>query len=75
MLSLPALIAKSESMEREEREYWLTLLPSMNQEQTERFHAIMQMEHDKLEELKAKYGELPSDHLQEAERIIQELTA
>jgi len=54
--SLPALISETDSMTKQEKGYWLEILPSMTKEQQDWLKKILQTEADKMEELEKKYG-------------------
>ena len=53
---LIALILGSESMNDEERQYWVNILPVMTPEQTENLRTILQNEKDQLTAIDAKYA-------------------
>lgn len=50
------LILKSESMNTEERNYWLQVLPVMTPEQVQELRDILETEKRKLAEIDAKYA-------------------
>eukprot|EP01107_Rhizomastix_libera_P007581 TRINITY_DN22602_c0_g1_i1.p2 TRINITY_DN22602_c0_g1~~TRINITY_DN22602_c0_g1_i1.p2 ORF type:complete len:122 (-),score=8.77 TRINITY_DN22602_c0_g1_i1:453-818(-) len=52
---LKPMILLTESMDEEERLYWLDILPSMNETQIERLMNILLDEHRKLRDLEIKY--------------------
>ena len=52
---LVALILSSESMNDEERQYWINILPVMTPEQVENLRQILQNEKDQLAAIDAKY--------------------
>lgn len=52
---LKPTILLTESMNEEERLYWLDILPSMNESQIERLMNILLNEHRKLRDLEIKY--------------------
>jgi len=52
---LVALILASESMNDEERQYWINILPVMTPEQVENLRQILQNEKDQLAAIDAKY--------------------
>src|SRR3989344_5514566 len=54
---LIALILGSESMNDEERQYWINILPVMTPEQIENLRQILQNEKDQLAAIDAKYTE------------------
>lgn len=51
------LIVKTESIDEKEREYWLTILPSMTDEQVIRLLNILFNERRQLQELNSKYAD------------------
>src|SRR3989338_5427330 len=53
---LIALILGSESMNDEERQYWINILPVMTVEQIENLRQILQNEKDQLSAIDAKYS-------------------
>ncbi|HLC76469.1 MAG TPA: hypothetical protein VJB82_05145 [Candidatus Peribacterales bacterium] len=53
---LIALILGSESMNDEERQYWINILPSMSIEQQENLRQILQNEKDQLAAIDTKYA-------------------
>lgn len=55
---LTELIINTESMDKEEVQYWFDILPIMTQEQTERLYNILETEKIKLEELDEKYKKI-----------------
>lgn len=52
---LVALILGSESMNDEERQYWINVLPSMSPEQQENLRQILQNEKDQLAAINVRY--------------------
>jgi hypothetical protein len=54
---LLALILGSESMNDEERQYWINILPVMTTEQVENLRQILQNEKDQLAAIDAKYAQ------------------
>ena len=50
------LVLESESMNDEERQYWLSLTEHMNHEQIEKLRDILVREKQKLAEIEAKYA-------------------
>ena len=54
---LIALIRASESMNDEERQYWVDILPVMTPEQVEQLRGILQNERDQLAAIDAKYAQ------------------
>ena len=53
--ALTDLIRKTGSMDATEKGYWLDLLPSMTDEQSERLYDILETERSKMADLEAKY--------------------
>ena len=51
------LILHSESMNGEERQYWIDILPIMTPEQITQLQGILQNEHDQLAAIDAKYAD------------------
>jgi hypothetical protein len=67
------LIKRSESMNDEERQYWVGILPSMTPEQLKNLQDILQNERKQLAAIDAKYSkELDSAGQQEAIRRTSE---
>ena len=68
---LVALILGSESMNAEERQYWINILPMMTPEQIENLRQILKNEKDQLAAIDAKY----SKEVQKAagERSLEEV--
>ena len=54
--TLIELILGSESMNDEERQYWINILPVMTSEQVENLHQILQNERDQLAAIDTKYS-------------------
>ncbi|PKL36693.1 hypothetical protein CVV38_02195 [Candidatus Peregrinibacteria bacterium HGW-Peregrinibacteria-1] len=54
---LMKLIYETESMDKEEREYWLQIMPIMNDEQVVKLRDIMVNEQVQLSEIENKYSE------------------
>jgi hypothetical protein len=52
---LVKLIFETESMDQEEREYWLQIMPIMSEEQIVKFRDILVNEKKQLEQLDSKY--------------------
>jgi len=50
------LIQKSESMNDEERQYWIDIMPIMTPEQLQQLRGILQNERDQLAAIDAKYA-------------------
>lgn len=50
------LLLASESMNQEERQYWVDILPIMTPEQVQQLNTILQNEHDQLAAIDAKYS-------------------
>ncbi len=51
-----ALITGSESMNLEEKQYWITILPVMTEEQTKNLRDILEGERDQLQAIDEKYA-------------------
>ena len=49
------LINSTNSMDKEEKQYWIDILPTMTDEQVNRLFDILETERKKLEELDLKY--------------------
>ena len=66
---LVALLLATESMSKEEREYWFQILPIMTEEQVERLRIILQEEAAQLKKLDGEYQDelqkLNKKHLEE----------
>ena len=58
------MLLTTKSMEQDERQYWLDILPSMTDDQVDRLNEILSNERKKLEALEKEY-------VQEIERINQ----
>lgn len=58
---LVALIMKSESMNNEERKYWLSILPAMTPEQRKTLEEILVNERDQLAAIDQKYAASQKD--------------
>jgi len=54
--SLIALIKQSESMNDEERQYWISILPIMTPEQVKNLQEILENERNQLQAIDAKYA-------------------
>lgn len=72
-----SLIITSESMDKDESQYWFDILPSMNSDQINNLFNILNVERKKLEEVELKYQEeikdLNEKHLEECKEFtIQE---
>lgn len=67
---LVALILSSESMNDEERQYWINILPIMTPEQVANLHDILQSEKSQLAEIDKKYA-TEIDHLGDAQAVAQ----
>lgn len=52
---LVKLIYETESMEKEEREYWLQIMPIMSEDQIKKFRDILVNERDQLKKLEDQY--------------------
>lgn len=68
-----ALINASESMNDEERGYWMGMLPVMTPEQLDQLRQILQNERDQLAAIDAKY-EKQIDEIKEAKRPVEEIS-
>ncbi len=55
------LIMKSESMNNEERNYWLQVLPVMTEDQVKELRDILETEKKKLAAIDAKYAQPPGE--------------
>jgi Spy/CpxP family protein refolding chaperone len=68
---LVQMIMGTESMNDEERQYWMDLLPIMNAEQIENLHDILDNERKKLAEIDSYYSQKVEDieKAEEADRI------
>lgn len=66
------MIMDTESMNNEERQYWLDLLPIMNPEQVKNLYDILDNERKKLAEIDSYYSQKVEDieKAEEAERMI-----
>jgi len=53
---LLGLIQESESMNTEERQYWINILPVMTEEQVHNLHDILDNERKQLQAIDAKYA-------------------
>ncbi len=65
-----ALILGSESMNQEERQYWINILPIMSPEQVKNLQEILQNEKSQLEAIDAKYAK-EIEHVGEKELTQQ----
>lgn len=67
--ALCTLVIGSETMDDNEKQYWLDIMPSMNSTQIDRLFYILDTEKIKLAELEARYQEeirkLNEDHLKD----------
>jgi hypothetical protein len=68
-----ALINASESMNDEERGYWMGMLPVMTPEQLDQLRQILQNERDQLAAIDAKY-EKQIEEIKEAKRPVEEIS-
>ncbi len=57
---LTKMILESKSMNNQERNYWLQVLPVMTEEQVTELRNILETEVKKLAEIEAKYGAKPA---------------
>lgn len=75
---LVALIKSTESMTRQEREYWFQILPIMTEEQVTRLRMILEEEATQLKSLDAKYQDelqkMNKKHLEEWDTFEHEKT-
>lgn len=67
------LILKSESMNDEERRYWLDILPVMTEDQITQLHDILQKERDQLAAIDAKYSQ-KIDAVEKVQKPLEEIT-
>lgn len=67
------MIMETESMNDEERQYWLDLLPIMNPEQVQNLFDILDNERKKLAEIDAYYSQKVEDieKAEEAEKMLE----
>lgn len=67
------MIMATESMNDEERQYWLDLLPIMNPEQVQNLYDILDNERKKLAEIDSYYSQKVEDieKAEEAERMLE----
>lgn len=70
---LVELILKSESMNDEERQYWIDILPVMTPEQVEQLNTILKNEREQLAAIDDKYNK-QIDAIAEQERPLKEIT-
>lgn len=68
-----ALINASESMNDEERGYWMGMLPVMTPEQLDQLRQILQNERDQLAAIDAKY-EKQIEEIKEAKRPVEDIS-
>jgi len=66
------MILASESMNDEERQYWVEIMPVMSPEQIQQLEKILQNEHDQLAEIDSKYGK-QIEEIAAKQRPIEEL--
>jgi len=52
------LIRATDSMDENEKEYWIELLPHMTKEQKDRLAGILEVERIEILKLEAKYGKI-----------------
>lgn len=67
------LILKSESMNDEERRYWLDILPVMTEDQVKQLNDILQKERDQLAEIDAKYSQ-KIDTVEKVQKPLHEIS-
>jgi len=65
------LIFETESMDAEEREYWLQIMPIMSEEQIVKFREIMVNERDQLQKIDSQYNQQMSG--MQAKKPVQKL--
>lgn len=68
---LVKMILESKSMNNQERNYWLQVLPVMTQEQISELRDILESEIKKLNEIEKKYSEKPAEKTLSAEDIAK----
>lgn len=68
------MILASESMNDEERQYWVEILPVMSPEQVEQLQKILQNERDQLAEIDSKYGK-QIEEIEAQKRPLEEMGA
>jgi hypothetical protein len=66
------MILQSESMNDEERQYWIDILPVMNVEQIEQLKTILSQEREQLAAIDAKYGKEIVDGAKQ-EKSVEEI--
>lgn len=54
-MRLITLITECESMNKQEKDYWISLIPSMTPKSQDRLAEILQIEKDKLAEIDARF--------------------
>jgi len=70
---LMKLVFETESMDIDEREYWLQILPIMTQDQIQKFRDILVNEKDQLQKLDKEYeGELSKINQPQPQTISEE---
>ncbi len=67
------MILQSESMNDEERQYWIDILPIMNAEQMEQLQTILKQEREQLAAIDAKFGKEIVDGAK-PEKSVEEIT-
>lgn len=68
---LVKMILESKSMNNQERNYWLQVLPVMTQDQVTELKNILETEIKKLAEIEAKYGAKPAPVALSADEIAR----
>lgn len=69
---LIALILGSESMNDEERQYWINILPVMSEDQQKNLEEILQNEKDQLAAIDAKYAK-EMESMGVSEKSVEEM--
>lgn len=67
------LILRSESMNDEERQYWIDILPVMTAEQLDQLRTILINERDQLAAIDAKYAQESSDAKEKSARPLEDI--
>jgi len=61
MVTMEKLIRETDSMDENEKAYWIELLPHMTKEQKDRLAGILEVERIEILKLEAKYGKIATD--------------
>jgi len=71
------LIRETESMDENEKAYWIEILPHMTKEQKDMLAGILETENEKLYDIELKYGKVMMDEekVKFREMMINELTS